>query len=97
MSITDRYQPKARPKVDPFTTLTAREQVVLQHLQQGRIACEIAALDFVTITTVRSQIRQILYKLGVNSQLAAVALANKRTQHERCAKCEYRMVCVGAA
>lgn len=97
MTATDIYVPRARKPVDPFTTLTAREQVVLQHLQQGRSACEIAALDFVTISTVRTQIRGILVKLKAKGQLDAVAMANKRTQRERCAKCEYRLVCVGAA
>lgn len=92
----DTYVPKVR-KVDPFDTLTEREQIVLQHMQQGLSACEMAKLDYVTIATVRSQIRQVLFKLGVSSQLAAVALANKRTQTERCHKCEYRQICQGAA
>jgi DNA-binding NarL/FixJ family response regulator len=89
----DTYVPKVR-KVDPFTTLTAREQVVLQHMQQGLSASEMAGIDYVTVSTVRTQIRQVLFKLGVSSQIAAVALANKRTARERCEKCEYRMACV---
>jgi len=32
----------------------------------------------VSLTTVRSQIRSVLMKLGVNSQLAAVALARRQ-------------------
>jgi len=35
----------------------------------------------VSLATIRSHIRAILMKLGVNSQLAAVALAN-RLRHE---------------
>ena len=97
MTLLDRYVPQARKPVDPFDTFTCRERTVLQHMQQGRSACEIAALDYVTIATVRSQIRNILRKLRVTSQLEAVALANKRTQTERCAKCEYRMACTGGA
>lgn len=93
----DVYVPQRRKPVDPFTTLTCREQTVLQHLQQGRSACEIAALDYVTISTVRTQIRGILIKLSAKSQLDAVAMANKRTQTERCAKCEYRLACLGRA
>ena len=55
--------------------LSARERQVLIHLMHGLSACEIAALDYVTIATVRSQIRSILWKLRVNTQLAAVAHA----------------------
>jgi DNA-binding NarL/FixJ family response regulator len=38
---------------------------------------EIAEAQFVALTTVRSQIRAVLQKLGVRSQLAAVAYANR--------------------
>ena len=37
---------------------------------------EIAREHFVALTTVRSQIRAVLQKLGVRSQLAAVAVAD---------------------
>ena len=77
--------------VDRFTTLSERERVVLQHLQDGRSACEIAALEYRTIATVRSQIRSVLLKLGVKNQLQAVAMANARTQQVRCDTCAYRL------
>jgi len=48
---------------------------ILERLMEGRPAAEIAALRFVSIATVRSQIRSIQTKLGVHSQLAAVCLA----------------------
>lgn len=48
---------------------------MLVHLIEGRSANEIAALDFVTLATVRTQIAAVLTKLGVSTQLAAVALA----------------------
>ena len=44
---------------------------------EGHCAEEIANAAFVSISTVRSQIKAILQKLGVNSQLAAVALARR--------------------
>jgi two-component system nitrate/nitrite response regulator NarL len=44
---------------------------------QGDSADEIAASTFVSLATVRSHIRAILQKLGVNSQLAAVAAASR--------------------
>ena len=43
----------------------------------GESAETIAEQVVVSLTTVRSQIRAILLKLGVNSQLAAVALARE--------------------
>lgn len=61
----------------PFDALTARERVVLQHLIEGLRADDIAELDFVTVATVRSQIRAVLQKLCVTSQLAAVAAAHR--------------------
>jgi DNA-binding NarL/FixJ family response regulator len=59
----------------PFVTLTPREREVLSALAKGRRAETIAAEAGVSSATVRSQIRSVLAKLGVNSQLEAVALA----------------------
>jgi DNA-binding NarL/FixJ family response regulator len=61
----------------PFEQLTSREQLVLGALIDGLSAEQIAEDHFVALTTIRSQIRSILQKLGVRSQLAAVALANR--------------------
>jgi DNA-binding NarL/FixJ family response regulator len=65
------------PQLQPFAVLTEREQSVLAELMEGHCAEEIARAAFVSISTVRSQIKAILQKLGVNSQLAAVALARR--------------------
>jgi DNA-binding NarL/FixJ family response regulator len=59
-----------------FSRLTHREALVLGALIDGLSAEEIAEAHFVALTTVRSQIRAILQKLGVRSQLAAVAVAS---------------------
>jgi DNA-binding NarL/FixJ family response regulator len=57
--------------------LSSREWEVLGRLSTGAQAAQIAE-DFVTsLATVRAQIRSILAKLEVSSQLAAVALANR--------------------
>jgi two-component system nitrate/nitrite response regulator NarL len=64
-------------RLEQFTRLTAREAEVLHGLVRGMSAEEIAADTYVSIATVRSHIRAILQKLGVNSQLAAVAAATK--------------------
>ncbi len=53
--------------------LTARERQVLWALAEGESAAEIARTFFVSIGTVRTHIQAILGKLGVSSQLAAVA------------------------
>ena len=60
-----------------FATLTPREMEVLDALMCGASADDIAEAQYVAITTVRSQIASLLRKLGVSTQLAAVALANQ--------------------
>jgi DNA-binding NarL/FixJ family response regulator len=59
-----------------FEGLTQREALVLGALIDGLSAEQIAGAHFVALTTVRTQIRAVLQKLGVRSQLAAVALAS---------------------
>lgn len=66
-----------------FTALTDREQEVLGELLAGRTATEIAAVERVSLATVRSHIRAVLSKLGVSSQLAAVALAHRSCREPR--------------
>lgn len=57
--------------------LTPREKQVLEALTRGRSVSMIAEDWCVSITTVRTQVRAILSKLGVSSQLEAVALAQQ--------------------
>jgi DNA-binding NarL/FixJ family response regulator len=61
----------------PFAALTPREAAVLSRLMTGESAEAIAEASFVGLATVRSQIRAVLTKLGVKSQLAAVAAAHR--------------------
>lgn len=72
-----RQRAADRERMAPFERLTAREQEVLAGLIDGLSAEKIAEGAFVSLATVRSQIRSILLKLDVNSQLAAVALARQ--------------------
>ncbi len=58
--------------------LTASERRVLYYLTEGWAAQDMTGELVVSLTTVRSHIRSVLRKLGVRSQLAAVALANSR-------------------
>jgi len=53
--------------------LTPREREVLMLLYEGATITEIAALLRVSPSTVRSQVKAVRRKLGVTSQLAAVA------------------------
>jgi DNA-binding NarL/FixJ family response regulator len=59
----------------PFESLSRREAEVLCLLMEGHAVNKIAESSFVSIGTVRTQVKAILRKLGVNSQAAAVALA----------------------
>ncbi|MCW2772563.1 MAG: degU 1 [Nocardioides sp.] len=56
--------------------LTPREEVVLGHLMKGQTVREIAISSFVSEATVRTQVKSILAKLEVSSQIAAVGLAH---------------------
>lgn len=60
-----------------FASLTPRESEVLRALMAGRSAQEIADATFVAVKTVRTHIDSIHRKLGVRSQLAAVAFARE--------------------
>lgn len=64
-------------RLAPFGRLTTRERHVLHALVDGRSAGTIADDSCVSIATVRSQIRSVLQKLEVNSQLEAVAAATR--------------------
>jgi two-component system nitrate/nitrite response regulator NarL len=58
-----------------FELLTTREGEVLGQLMVGRQVSEIARRSFVSESTVRTQVKSVLSKLQVNSQLTAVGLA----------------------
>jgi two-component system nitrate/nitrite response regulator NarL len=55
--------------------LTQREREVLAHLVHGDTVSDIAAVHVVSEATVRTQVKSILAKLGVTSQLGAVSVA----------------------
>lgn len=65
-----------RARRRPLEGLTGREAEILAELMHGKSAEQIAEEGGVAPSTVRTQIKSILRKLGVNSQLAAVALAH---------------------
>lgn len=67
----------------PFDSLTCREREVLHALVDGKSVTDIAESSFVSVATVRTQVRAILQKLEVGSQLEAVAVANRRGWYGR--------------
>jgi DNA-binding NarL/FixJ family response regulator len=67
-------QTRQRVRRAGFDQLTSREWEVLHALAAGRRAAAIAEESVVSLATVRAQIRSVLAKLGVSSQLEAVAL-----------------------
>jgi DNA-binding NarL/FixJ family response regulator len=64
-------------RLAPFASLTPRERAVLARLVLGESAETIAAGSALSLHTIRSQIKSLLFKLGVSSQLGAVALARR--------------------
>jgi two-component system nitrate/nitrite response regulator NarL len=60
-----------------FDLLTTREAQVLGQLMAGRQVSAIARRSFVSEATVRTQVKSVLSKLQVNSQLTAVGLAHR--------------------
>jgi two-component system nitrate/nitrite response regulator NarL len=63
--------------VAPFERLSQKEAQVLSALTTGKSVASIADQCFVSEATVRSQVRGVLTKLGVSSQLEAVAQAHR--------------------
>jgi two-component system, NarL family, nitrate/nitrite response regulator NarL len=72
-----RHRMERGERQERFAALTTREQQVLVHLMRGHSAESIAEAEVVALSTVRSHIRSVLAKLGVSSQLAAVAVAQE--------------------
>lgn len=58
-----------------FDELSDREAEVLSGLMEGLSPAQLAERDFVSVQTVRTQVKSVLSKLRVNSQLAAVVRA----------------------
>jgi DNA-binding NarL/FixJ family response regulator len=77
LSALRRHGMLERQRLELFEQLTRREEQVLLALMDGMTAEQIAEEWVVAMSTVRSQIRNLLVKLGVNSQLSAVVMAQK--------------------
>jgi two-component system, NarL family, nitrate/nitrite response regulator NarL len=80
LSVHREQGTRAREREVGLSQLTTRENEVLRELAAGKRAALIADESVVSLTTVRAQIRSILSKLGVSSQLEAVAVFRRRTE-----------------
>jgi two-component system, NarL family, nitrate/nitrite response regulator NarL len=69
------HERRERIRFAPFASLSRREAEVLGELMHGRTVDQIAAHSFVTLATVRTQVRAVRDKLGVTTQIAAIARA----------------------
>ena len=70
-----RHRADEHQRLAPFESLTPKETLVLDELASGKSVESIAQEWFVSEATVRTQVRGVLTKLDVRSQLAAVAKA----------------------
>jgi DNA-binding NarL/FixJ family response regulator len=82
LELHSRYHAREHELAKRLSRLSPREREVLDRLAEGQRAATIAERLVVSITTVRTQIRSILAKTGVNSQLEAVALVRPRELDE---------------
>jgi len=64
-------------QLEPFRDLTPRGDEVLRLMTAGNRATDIARMEFMAMSTSRTHIAAVLNKLGVTSQVEAIALAHK--------------------
>lgn len=65
------------PVAEPAVRLTSRERAVLEGLLAGASATSIAETQFVSVNTVKTQLRSLYRKLGVHSREDAIAAARR--------------------
>lgn len=73
--IVNEYLHRAAGQALTIAGLTLREQEILQLMAQGHTSAQIALHLTISLTTVRTHIRNLMQKLGAHSRLEAVALA----------------------
>ncbi|GLR73005.1 response regulator [Agaribacter marinus] len=64
-----------KPAIDPFISLTEREQAILKLIAQGLNNTEISEQLFISIKTVRSHVSNILSKLQLRDRTQAAVMA----------------------
>ena len=63
---------KDRQENDPYLTLTGKEQYILQLIVGGKSNKEIAAINFVEVSTIKTHINNIYAKLSLNNRKEAI-------------------------
>lgn len=76
LAVIRGHERSERERLAPFESLTPREAEVLGALMAGQKVQEIAIDRVVSLATVRSQVRTLLLKLDVSSQVAAISRAH---------------------
>jgi two-component system nitrate/nitrite response regulator NarL len=69
--------PRTASRRRALESLSPREREVLRCLMDGKTVDEIAGGAALSVATVRSHVHAVLTKLGVNCQIAAVAVAHR--------------------
>jgi DNA-binding NarL/FixJ family response regulator len=59
-------------ETDPFLNLTNKEQHILQMIIEGKSNKEIAALNYVEVSTIKTHINNIYAKLGLSNRKEAI-------------------------
>jgi two-component system, NarL family, nitrate/nitrite response regulator NarL len=77
LSTLRSHEAVQRERLGPFEQLTTREAEVLGLLMQGRGVKDVARESYVSVATVRTQVRSILAKLQAGSQVVAIARARE--------------------
>lgn len=77
VTMVEKHRAERQGRLMPFEALSRRESEVLRYLMDGMSVNKVAETSFVSVGTVRTQVKAVLRKLGVSSQVAAVSLAYK--------------------
>jgi two-component system, NarL family, nitrate/nitrite response regulator NarL len=77
LAVLRRHEADERERLAPFERLSGREAEVLGLLMLGRTVEQVARERFVSVPTVRTQVRSILSKLDAASQVVAIARARE--------------------
>jgi DNA-binding NarL/FixJ family response regulator len=80
LALHDHYQAEKHELVERLAELSPREREVLDLLTQGYRAITIAETFGISLSELRGEIRSMLAKLAVGSQLEAVTLAAKAVE-----------------
>jgi DNA-binding CsgD family transcriptional regulator len=61
---------------DPLASLTTKELLILQQIVEGKSNKEIAAINFVEVSTIKTHINNIYAKLGLRNRREAISWAH---------------------